>query len=715
MPALVRLALSAALLAAPPFAMAQTAPPAADIGSDTADAAAADLAVSDATALQPGPDDGGSTAILGARTYTAEDFARYSPRNALAMLVQVPGFVIREAVEQRGLGQATGNVLVNRQRLSGKSNDVLDQLGRIPATNVVRIEIVDGATLDIPGLSGQVANVVTRSGAVSGSWQWRPDFRSYYTDPQLTRGEISLSGARGLLDYTLGFSNQANHSGAGGPTDIYNADGSFREHREEEWTGENDQPKLSGQLVYHGPTGAIGNFNASWQKVFFDYVEDGTRTGPGLPDRVRSVRSEQGGYNYEVGGDYEFGLAGGRLKLIGLDRLVDTPTADTVEVAFADGSPTEGSRFTREGEERERIARAEYRWKWHGDWQLSGEYALNSLDSVSALFERDPAGIYQPIALDGAAVTVEEDRYEAMGTYGRAFSPALTLQVSAGAEYSKLEQVGGGGLVRSFTRPKGLLSLAWKATPTLDLNMKLQRRVGQLDFYDFLASVDLNDDQVNAGNPDLVPPQTSELELEAVRDLGAYGNTSLRVYAQRIDDIVDTIPIGATGESPGNIDTATVYGLEWKGTFELAPLGWVGAKINARARWQESEVRDPLTGEQRPISQNLEDLAEIGLRHDIPDTPWAWGADLSYEFYSRDYRLSEVGREWEGPVWDSLFVEHKDIRGVAVRLTVTNLLGARSMWDRVVYVDRRTGPVDYFEVRNRRIGPIFAFTVSGKF
>ena len=71
---IARLALTVALLAAPPFAFAQTV--AATSGTE------------------------------GARTYTADDFARYAPRNALAMLEQVPGFVIREAVQERGLGQA---------------------------------------------------------------------------------------------------------------------------------------------------------------------------------------------------------------------------------------------------------------------------------------------------------------------------------------------------------------------------------------------------------------------------------------------------------------------------------------------------------------------------------------------------------------------------------------------------------------------------------
>ncbi|HZH42503.1 MAG TPA: TonB-dependent receptor plug domain-containing protein [Lysobacter sp.] len=681
-PLLHRLALTTALLAAPPFALAQDAP---------------------------------AASAPSVRTYMPDDFARYAPRSALDMLNQVPGFVIREEAQERGLGQATGNVLLNGQRLSGKSNDVVGQLSRIPAGNVVRIEIRDGATLDISGLSGQVANVITKAEGLSGSWYWRPDFRKYYTDPQLTRAQVSLSGTRGAFDYTLGFDNNGNHSGAGGPTTIYNADGSVREYRDDAWTGENNRPKLSAQLVHHGADGALANLNASWQKVFYDYVEDGRRTGPSQPDRVRSVRSEQGGHNWEVGGDYEFGVGRGRLKLIALNRFVHTPVTTTAETRYADGTPATGSRFSRDGEETERIARGEYRWKAGGDWQVSAEYAYNRLESEAALFELGTDGVYRPVALPGGTATVEEDRYEVMGTYGRALTPSLTLQLSAGAEYSKLAQAGGGGLTREFRRPKGLLSLAWRAAPGLDVNMKLERRVGQLNFYDFLASVDVNDDQTNAGNPDLVPPQTWELELEAVRDLGAWGNTSLRVYGQRIDDIVDIIPIGADGESPGNIDRATRYGLEWKGTFNLEPLGWSGAKLDARMQFEESRVRDPLTGETRPISNNLKELAELSLRHDVAGTAWAWGADLSYSFSARDYRLTEVGRFWEGPVWGSLFVERKDFHGMTLRFTYGNALDAMSMWDRVVYVDRRTGPIDYVEDRHRRIGPIFAFSVSGKF
>ena len=653
----------------------------------------------------------------GAKVYTPADFARYAPKNALDMLQQVPGFTIREQVSERGMGQATGNVLLNGQRLSGKSTDVLDQLTKIPAANVVRIEIVDGAKLDIPGLSGQVANVVTKAGGISGSWNWRPDVRAHYTRPQYTRGAISVSGSKPTVDWTVGLDNSANHSGAGGNTWIYEADGTtLRETRDDAWTGEVDRPRLTTHLGYHGANGSLGNLNASVQKIFYHYVEDGSRFGdPSQPDRERHVRGQEGGHNYEISGDYEFAFGPGRLKLIALDRFAVAPSQTTVETEFADGSPTVGSRFTQDAEENERIARAEYRWKWGGDWQVSAEYAFNSLDYAARLFLLDTDGVYDEIPLPGGIASVQEDRYEVMGTYGRALGKKATFQLSLGAEYSRLEQIGAGGLERAFKRPKGTLTVAWKPIPKLDVNFKLQRRVGQLNFYDFMASVNLQNDTSNAGNPELVPPQTWELEVEAVRDLGAYGNTTLRLYTQRIDDIVDTIPIGDDGESPGNIDRATVHGLEWKGTFNMDPFGWRGAKINASMQFEKSDVIDPLTHEHRPISNNLKEGAEISLRHDIPDTSWAWGTGASYYFSARDYRLTEVGRFWEGPIWANLFIERKDFHGLTARLSMNNLFNSASMWDRIVYVDRRTGPVDFIQDQHRRIGPILVLQLSGKF
>lgn len=655
-------------------------------------------------------------AEAGERTYEADHFARFAPGAAYDMLIQVPGFAIRQASVERGLGQATGNVLLNGQRISNKSDDIVAQLRRIPASNVVRIEIRDGASLGIPGLSGQVANVVTRASSLSGQWSWRPEFRARFTDPILTRFDVSVSGERGPVEYTVALENQANHSGAGGDTLIYDRFGNLTETRLDYWTGKVYQPRLSGRFVIDGPGDAVGNLNAAIRGLDYRFEEDGARVGSNLPNRERAVRDEQDGYDREIGGDWEFGWGVGRLKLIGLERFDTSDYQSAVVIDWADGRPRTGDRLTQSSEEGERIIRAEYGWKpGEADAEFSMEAAFNSLDSTTRLFRLQPDGSEQELAFDNGSARVEESRYEAMGTYGRPLSPTLSFQVSAGAEFSQLRQVGAGGLEREFFRPKGQANAVWQASPDDRLTLRLQRRVGQLNFGDFLASANLNSGTSYSGNPNLVPPQSWELEGEWVRDAGPWGTSTLRLYGAMIEDIVDIVPIGATGESIGNLDEATRYGVEWRATTNLDPVGWRGVRVNTRIMLQRSQVEDPLTLEDREISGSLKRLFSIDLRHDVPETDWAWGFGLSHQKNAQTYRLTELSRQWEIPIFGSLFVEHKDVMGLTVRASAANIFSGESYFNRTAYAGRRLDPISYIEIRDRTIGPIFNLEVRGKF
>src|SRR5688572_27239594 len=158
-----------------------------------------------------------ATETLEARSsYTPADFARFAPRNALDMLRQVPGFSIVSQDQGRGLGQANDNVLVNGERLSSKSDDVFSQLSRITNGRVERIDIVDGATFGIPGLSGQVANVITQGGGISGRFEYRATARPRYAKPSFAGGEVSLAGSTSRIEWTAAFSHGVGRGGAGG-------------------------------------------------------------------------------------------------------------------------------------------------------------------------------------------------------------------------------------------------------------------------------------------------------------------------------------------------------------------------------------------------------------------------------------------------------------------------------------------------------------------
>jgi hypothetical protein len=310
---------------------------------------------------------------------------------------------------------------------------------------------------------------------------------------------------------------------------------------------------------------------------------------------------------------------------------------------------------------------------------------------------------------------VTEKRYEAAVTYGRTLSPKLSVQASLGGEYSQLEQTGEFGKTRTFYRPKGFVSASWKPNPRLDINAKLERRVGQLNFFDFLSSVNLGGGSQNESNPNLVPPQSWDAEVELAQNLGRYGNTRLKLYGRLIEDIVDQIPIGDTGEAPGNLDRATVLGLEWRSTFQLEPLGLRGGRLDANVQLQRTRVDDPLTGLARPISGNLERFVEVSFRYDMPGTDWAFGSSASHFEPSKIFRLSQLIYSNEGPVFANIYAENKDVFGLTMRATLGNVLGATSVLDRINYAGRRTDPISFIEERRRRIGPVFSFLVSGTF
>ena len=106
----------------------------------------------------------------------------------------------------------------------------------------------------------------------------------------------------------------------------------------------------------------------------------------------------------------------------------------------------------------------------------------------------------------------------------------------------------------------------------------------------------------------------------------------------------------------------------------------------------------------------------MDFRHDVPGSDWAWGAGLFTNDNAAFSRRYELGRDHEGPTFVNLFVEHKDVFGLTVNATWANLIGARNKFERTVFDgDRPDAPILFAEAMDRRIGPIFRFSVSGNF
>src|SRR6185295_280636 len=246
--------------------------------------------------------------------------------------------------------------------------------------------------------------------------------------------------------------------------------------------------------------------------------------------------------------------------------------------------------------------------------------------------------------------------------------------------------------------------------------LKLRRRVGQISFYDFLAQPQLSSDRENAGNPNLVPPQSWEAETEVSRDLGRWGKTRLRRWYYLVEDIVDVIPIGDNGEGIGNLPHAKRYGFESVSTLNFDPLGWKGAKLDLTIGREWTSVKDPLTAETRPISGVQDAWGTAQVRHDIPGTPLAWSAYVQYQHYAKNFFLTEVYRSLDLPWIAGGYIEHKNVFGMTVRFTVDNVFNGRHYLSRWVYSGYRDrSPLSFFERHNQLIGPLFNLSVKGTF
>ncbi len=648
----------------------------------------------------------------GRQIYEAAFFERFAPQNARDMVFRIPGFSIRDTSGGRGLGQGGANVLINGERQTSKDTSALDILGQTPASNVVRIEIVDAASLGVTGLTGQVANVIVEQGSFSGNWEYNPQFRDG-VKPRVSRGSVSASGQVGGTDYSIGFANNSFRNGHRGPEYVYDANRElvFVREEDEQYYGENPEltVSLSGgdkkKLAYNLTTkGALFEFN-----------------GSGISQRSEDIRwvtkNSEDEWNAEVSADVTKTLGQGDAKLIAYHRTEHSPFVNRL-MEYEDDVLNFTDSFSQTSDEAETIGRFEYVLPRPNErsWEFAAEYAFNQLDTESS-FETDEGGVIDFEELD--PVTVMEDRLQSSLTYNRKVFTDLALQLSLGSEYSEIqsEVAGVESEIRSFFRPKGFLTLAYPVNDKSDIRARFERSVGQLNFFAFVSSQDLQDDLDFQGNTSLVPQQSWDGEIEFERRFGDEDKIILRAAGSLIEDRVDNIVIDGQ-EAVGNIDEAKQLSLEAEGTFLTDRWGIKGGRIDFHGERRFSQLEDPLTGEDRPFSGNITWRTRWEFRHDIPDTDYAYGFFANHiEFEDRlSARTQSVFyfSEPQAEIW----VQHKDFFGKNLSVYAVNLLNQDERFDRTVYDEedlRAEGQIDFIEERSRDYGIIVGFNLAGTF
>jgi hypothetical protein len=636
-------------------------------------------------------------------TYTPEYFSQFQPQTALDMVGRLPGFSLESGDGGRGFGQASLNILINGRRPSSKSQGPREILEQITAETVVRIEIVDGSTLDIPGLQGQVANVIVKAGELSGTWRYAARFRQR-SQPQLLEGGISLTGRRGDLGFTAQVEMGQFILDEVGVENFSDADGTIFEERTERLTLSDQRPNASLNLAWTpsvGPlAGHVANLNLSGQLFNRDQSNRETFIARAPQGRTGSsfVTGGEDEYNYEIGADYAIPLGAGQFKMIGLYRYEDSdfPTRFT----FAeDGETPFRQTVFRDDRESETILRSEYNITpaTNHTLQFSGEYALNTLKS-DTVFTR--SGVDD--AFD--TVEVEENRFEGFLTHGWTISDAFNLQTSIGAEYSEIDVLSIDAEPQDFIRPKGTVAASYVLNPEWTLRGSVERRVGQLGFGNFISTINVTDVNATEGNDSIVPDQRWVLEAEVQRNIAKGLSGTLTGSVHFLEDQIENIRFENGTIGPGNLDGGRAVSLEADVTWVLDELVTPGLRVEFNGAWIESELDDPITGEKRPFSGDTNWFYDLEVRYDLPGTPWAFEGEIERSSPYPSYRVDEISQNRFIRPEVEFKIVHKDFLGIQWTVGMQNMLDFRFKRERQVFNDDRLGTIRREENFTRRRG-----------
>ena len=625
-------------------------------------------------------------------------FADSSPDTALDMIFRLPGFGFDTGnTDTRGFAGAAGNVLIDGDRPSSKTDGLDAILRRISADGVERIELIRGGApgIDMQGRS-VIANVVLKR-TVQIETVFEANTYLYpdgYLGP-LLKASWSRREGDDQFEASLNATTDRTDDTGDGYRRRYNAAGDLIQDADLElWNRLRD---VRGTIAWQREVGG-GKLRLNALAGWFESLNT-------IDTRILSGT----GRNEVVGNDYEsvsseFGANWSRplgerteLELVGLQRH----SSEESESRSASG--INSAVFGGDGSSGETIGRAVLRFRPSDRWAFEGggEAAYNFLDSTTTYVEN---GV--PVPLPSASVKVEELRGELFGQTTWRPDPRLTVEAALRVEVSEISQSGDSDLTETFVYPKPRLQVTWTPVTDHQLRLRVEREVGQLDFGDFVASADVDLNQVEGGNPELEPQKAWAIEAVYERRFWGEGVLTFTLGHSELEDVIDVIPLTGGFEAVGNTGSGTSDFQQIALTLPMDRLGLPNARLQARATFRQSSITDPLTGEDRRLSGQGSFGCGVNFNQDLRGGRWAYGFDHGCNVDDPVlYRIREV-RQIEEEPFVTVYGQWKPRRDLTVRLDLGNATDHERRRERFVQSGpRNTAPLSFREERGTRMSP----------
>ena len=583
--------------------------------------------------------------------YDQTYFRQYNITNAADAIKRIPGvenlssgnnsYEPGDNNKRRGFGSSGTQILINGERQSSKSNNIIKTLERINVDSLIRIEVIRGteAGLDVRS-DGVIVNIIVDGNLSKDSGTWSAALGYLTSGSSNWRGIGSWSTKIKKTDIILGFERI----------------GDLNSRKYNEFTVDQEQSllyyRLRETIEYQSSNRVNIDLNSKINDkstirintlVWFngkenapqiqEYFSPSDTNNKAFYKKINWDRREDND-GWEFGGDWEHQI--NKNHSLKLRVVLTEENEDQNDISFLDDTENSYNNSTETNirKENERIIRLSFN-KLIGknsSLEYGLESAYNKLNRIFNLRFFDSNSIETNAGLINTSGLVEEDRYEGFLSYNLPLSEKIRAELALNYEWSEISQSGDVNLSREFKYWKPRIDIKWDYKKNRQIRFNIERNVGQINFDNFISSYDQFEETIRAGNPDLRPETSWKFKLEHEWRLPNDGGViTLKGSAREIDGPVDRLPIdGYAGI--GNLGSGERTKATIDGSIRINKL-LQGGVFRFSGYLQSTKVIDPVTNIKRDFSWYKRWQTMIGLRQDVPGGKYSWG--LTYRSQSQ--------------------------------------------------------------------------------
>lgn len=649
-----------------------------------------------------------ATADPNVTPYPAAFFTEFRPVTALDMIGRIPGFQFDGGTSGRGFAGTVGNVLIDGERPPVRSDSLQSILSRIPAAQVLRIDIVRSGAggIDMQG-KAVVANVIRKpDGGVSGS------VSTTVTGNTANRTSPNLN---------LQARRQWNGRSIEGSLSAYQGGGEDDRLRQRtrpngdlfllaRGDGGYDYDGVEGTAVYEGPLGGGQvRLNGLLELTGNTYESTDRLIIPTGSEHTLSDNSEN---KAEIGIRWNRSLPlGMTLELLGSQQLVEEKNTGLYD------TPSFTSEYATDENSGESIGSGSLKLATFDtgygalDLEVGSEVAFNFVETGTAYRFNN-----SPLLLPGDDTRVEELRGESFVSGVWAPREGLSITTALRYERSRITATGSAGEAQtnlSFLKPR--LNVSWAPAPGHQFAFKLERNVDQLSFDAFQASAAFATDIFGRGNPDIRPAQIWLSQARYERVFGRQGSFVAELTHEAYDDVLGTVIVRET--PPGasaprdfnvirNVGTATRDTAKFTGRLPLDAFGMIGGLVSASVQLRLSETQDPVTLDDRRLSGEQPTTWSLGLSQNLVAQRISWSTTVSSGQFSRNFGPSTLSRFSTAPTFNTNITWRPDNKlSLSAGLNASD--GSRNRF--TLFGGSRATFAPVYEERSRSHGTISAY------